>query len=121
MILVDTSVWVGHLRDGDAELAAQLDAGAVLMHPLVLGELALGNLHERRLILESLADLAQAVVADAAEVLAFIDRAGLYGRGVGYVDAHLLASVRLTPGASLWTRDRRLRDVADALGFEPGR
>jgi predicted nucleic acid-binding protein len=116
VILVDTSIWVDHLRGGNPRLAALLHDGSVLGHPFVIGELALGTLRNRLEILTELADLPQAIVATHAEVLAFIDRHALYGRGVGYVDVHILASARLTGGASLWTGDRRLHGVADALG-----
>ena len=117
MILVDSSVWVDHLRNGNTTLARMLDNGRVLAHPFVTGELALGNLRQRELILAALQDLPQAVVAGETEVLGFIDRQGLYGCGIGYVDAHLLASARLTSGGSLWTRDKRLHAVADRLGL----
>ena len=116
MILVDTSVWVDHLRRGDAELAALLDRSVVLMHPFVVGEIACGSLSDRSSILGLLADLPIAVVPEAQEVLGFIDHHRLHGKGIGYVDVHLLASVTLTHGASLWTRDRRLRAVAEGLG-----
>ena len=115
MILVDTSVWVDHLRAGDDDLAELLDAGSVLVHPFVIGELALGALRRRQLILESLGDLPRAPVATDQEVLEFIDRHALWGLGIGYVDAHLLASARLTPGAALWTRDKRLAGAAEGL------
>jgi predicted nucleic acid-binding protein len=117
MILVDTSIWVDHLRSGDKALAALLDAGTVLTHPFVVGELALGSLHRREIILSALADLPRACVATDAEVLHFIDDRELFGRGIGYVDAHLLAAVRLTAGAQLWTNDKRLYGVADQLGM----
>lgn len=116
MILVDTSVWVDHLRAGDKALAALLDRGAVLAHPFVVGELALGNLRQREIILNALADLPRASAATDLEVLHFIDRHVLFGRGVGYVDAHLLAAVHLTAGAELWTKDKRLHGVAVELG-----
>ncbi len=116
MILADTSVWVDHLRSGDAQLASLLDGGAILMHPCVIGEVACGNLRDRASIIELLEDLPAAVVAQADEVLAFIERHALHGKGIGYVDVHLLASVALTDGATLWTRDKRLRDAAEALG-----
>ncbi len=116
MILVDSSVWVDHLRSGDATLARLLNDGRVIAHPFVVGELALGSLRQRELILTALQDLPQAVVASDIEVLRFINQQALYGLGIGYVDAHLLASVRLTAGGSLWTRDRRLQSVADRLG-----
>jgi len=117
VILVDTSVWVAHLRSGEAALAALLDANLVLAHPFVVGELALGNLSRRKEVLTALLDLPAAIVATDSEVLEFIDRHALSGSGVGYVDAHLLAAARLTPGAKLWTHDKRLRRVAYTLGL----
>ena len=117
MILVDTSVWVDHLRAGDRALAGLLEAGKVLAHPFVIGELALGSLPQRDQVLRGLQDLPQANVATSREVLRFIEGHRLFGLGVGYVDAHLLASVKLTAGANLWTRDRRLGRAADRLGL----
>lgn len=115
MILVDTSVWVDHLRAGDAKLAALLDAARVLVHPFVIGELACGNLSRRGEVLRLLHDMPAAPVALDAEVLVFIERHRLMGRGIGYVDAHLLASAALAEPAQLWTRDQRLGAVARAL------
>ncbi len=120
MILVDTSVWVEHLRRGDEGLADLLGKGLVLVHPFVIGELALGNLTQRQTILAALADLPQSPVASHDEVLHFIERTVLYGRGIGYVDAHLLAAVRLHGSAALWTRDKRLRESAAALEVAMG-
>ncbi|HEX8011466.1 MAG TPA: type II toxin-antitoxin system VapC family toxin [Casimicrobiaceae bacterium] len=121
MILVDTSAWVDHLRAGDKVLAGLLKANRVLTHPFVVGELALANLRQRAVVLNALADLPRAGIATDAEVLHFIDRHALFGRGIGYVDVHLLAGVRLTTGATLWTNDKRLHGVAAQLGlaFEP--
>lgn len=116
MILVDTSVWIDHLRSGDDALAGLLEGQEVLIHPFVLGELALGALRQRSLILETLRLLPQAPRASDEEVLAFIDARALHGSGIGYVDAQLLASVHLAPGTLLWTRDRRLAEVARSLG-----
>lgn len=116
MILVDTSVWVDHLRVGDAALADLLQAGRVLAHPFVAGELALGVLRQRATILSSLRALPQATMATDDEVLGFIEANELAGGGIGYVDAHLLAATRLA-AASLWTRDRRLSRVAERLGL----
>jgi predicted nucleic acid-binding protein len=117
VILVDTSVWIDHLRAADQRLAALLEAGEVLGHPFVIGELALGNLQPRDAVLRDLQDLPQTIVAEQEHVLQLIERNALFGRGIGYVDAHLLAAVRLTPDAQLWTHDRRLQTVAAALGI----
>ena len=117
MILVDTSVWVDHLRGVDTALAAELERGVVLMHPFVVGEIACVSLGDRAAILELLQDLPAAVPADSAEVLGFIERHGLHGKGIGYVDVHLLASVALTEASCLWTRDKRLHAAAQDLGM----
>src|SRR5205823_45071 len=117
VILVDTSVWVEHLRSANAILDELLGGGEVLGHPFVLGELALGNLRRRNVFLSDMRDLPQATVAEDEEVLQMIDRDALFGRGIGYVDAHLLAAARLTAGAKLWTRDWRLQALAAQLGL----
>jgi predicted nucleic acid-binding protein len=117
VILADTSVWVDHLRAGNRALAELLDAGLVLAHPFVIGEITLGRLRQRKTILEALLQLPRTFVATDAEVLAFIDRYELFGSGIGYVDVHLLAAVRLTAGSQLWTRDQRLFGVARTLGL----
>jgi predicted nucleic acid-binding protein len=117
LILVDTSVWVDHLRRGDAGLVDLLERSAVLMHPFVLGEIACGSLRDRESILRLLRDLPCAWVATDEEVLRFIEVNALHGKGVGYVDVHLLASVALTPDAKLWTRDSRLCRQAEYLGM----
>ena len=116
MILVDTSIWVDHLRRGDGRLSQLLERCLVVMHPHVLGEIACGSLKARQTVLELLQNLPAAVVADSDEVLGFIERHGLHGKGIGYVDVHLLASVALTEGSALWTRDKRLRAAAQELG-----
>ncbi len=116
MILVDTSVWVDHLRRGDPGLVDLLERSAVVMHPFVVGEIACGSLRDRKALLELLQDLPPAVVATDDEVMQFIERQALHGKGIGYVDVHLLASVALTGGARLWTRDQKLRQAAAALG-----
>jgi predicted nucleic acid-binding protein len=117
MILVDTSVWVDHLRTNNEALAGLLNVGAVLAHPFVIGELALGQMRQREIVMASLAALPRTAVATDAEVLRFIERHALFGRGIGYVDVHLLAAALLTDVALLWTNDRRLFGVADELGL----
>jgi predicted nucleic acid-binding protein len=116
LILVDTSVWVDHLRRGDPGLVELLERSAVVMHPLVVVEIACGSLRDRKSLLELLQDLPAAVVATDNEVLQFIERHALHGKGIGHVDVHLLASVALTAAAKLWTRDQKLRQAAAALG-----
>lgn len=117
MILVDTSIWIDHLRASDEQLSQLLVAGQVLVHPFVMGELALGNLRNRDTVLGPLQDMPQAAVATEPEVLRFIGEKGLFGLGIGYIDAHLLAAVRLTPGSLLWTRDKRLLAASVQLGI----
>ena len=116
MILVDTAVWIDHLRDNDPDLAGLLDSGVVLAHPWVTGELALGSLRNRVEILRLLDDLPQATIATAAEVRELVEQHKLFSLGIGYVDAQLLAATMLTADAALWTRDRRLQEPAQRLG-----
>ena len=120
MILVDTSIWIDHFRAGAAKLTGLLNDLNVLAHPWVTGELALGNLSRRAEVLGLIRNLPQATVATDEEVLALIDRQQLFGRGIGYVDAHLLAATMLTSGARLWTRDKRLTSTATRLGLSWG-
>lgn len=117
MILVDTSVWVDHLQSGDKTLEALLDSGQVLMHPFVIGELALGELRQRDMIFARLHELPQAAVATHAETLRFISRHALFRLGIGYVDTHLLAAARLAGNATLWTRDKKLHAAALRLAL----
>jgi predicted nucleic acid-binding protein len=123
MILVDTSVWIEHLRRSDAQLVGLLEAGEVLSHPMVIGELACGNLPNRSEVLQLLSQLPGAVAAQDGEVLGFIDQHRLMGRGIGYIDVHLLAATVLSDGARLWTADTRLASVASRLlvRFDPAR
>ena len=116
MILVDTSVWVDHLRTGNRKLASLLDDDQVLRHPFVIGELACGSLRNRAEVMVLLEALPEAEMAEHREVLEFVERERLYGRGIGWVDAHLLAAARLA-GAALWTLDRPLLQVASALAI----
>lgn len=117
MILIDTSVWIDHLRSSDAALVNLLDRAQVLAHPFVIGELALGNLRQRQLIQNTVFDLPWSTVASDQEVLHFIAEQRLFESGIGYVDAHLLAAARLTPGCALWTRDKSLSRVAERLNL----
>jgi predicted nucleic acid-binding protein len=120
VILVDTSIWVDHLRAGDPKLVALLQDGHVLAHPWVTGELALSHLARRSEILGLLHNLPQATVATDVEVLTLIDNQHLFGLGIGYVDAHLLAATMLTTDSRLWTRDKRLATVAIQHGLAGG-
>jgi predicted nucleic acid-binding protein len=117
MILVDSSVWVDHLRQGDQRLVTLLDSSQVLTHPFVIGEIALGSLKNRESILGSLKGLPLAETATDEEVQQFIESNALFGLGIGYIDAHLLAAVRLNAGSQLWTRDKRLGAVANRMGL----
>ncbi|MBB4096212.1 type II toxin-antitoxin system VapC family toxin [Ochrobactrum pecoris] len=113
MILVDTSIWIDHFRLSDAELRRVIENHLLLCHPFVTGELALGSLRDRTNVLGFLAAQRQATVATHDEILTMVDRHGLFSMGIGYTDAHLLASVLLGQGASLWTRDKRLKMAAE--------
>lgn len=114
MILVDTSVWIDHLRSGNRRLQSLLVDAEVLIHPFVIGELACGALHNRDEVLRLLRALPEANAAEHGEVMSFLERERLYGRGIGWIDAHLLAAARLSD-APLWTLDRRLSRVAAAM------
>jgi predicted nucleic acid-binding protein len=115
MLLVDTSVWSNHLRRHDVPLARQLEARRVLVHPFVIGEIACGMFPSRTEALAALNGLPSAPLLGQTELLGFIERHTLAGKGVGFVDIHLLASA-LVAGAELWTRDRRLAEAAAGLG-----
>ena len=116
MILVDTSVWIDHLRVGNERLRALLQNDQVLCHSFIIGELACGNLHNRNEVLHLLEALPSVPVADHSEVLHLINTHRLYGQGLGWIDAHLLASALLT-GCELWTSDRLLHTLADRVGL----
>lgn len=120
MILVDTSVWIDHLRNNNVTLVNLLNTGQVLIHPCVIGELALGNLRQRDVILDTLNNMQSVKIAKDEETLSFINHNKLYGLGIGYIDAHLLTSVRLTPGTLLWTQDKRLHAAANRLEMSVG-
>jgi predicted nucleic acid-binding protein len=116
LILADTSVWIDYFREGLPELANCLGRSIVVMHPFVVGELACGNFSDRDATLELLQQLRSVTVAEHDEVLSFIRVRELFGRGIGYVDAHLLAAAAIE-GCQLWTRDRRLHALAATLGI----
>ena len=114
MVLVDTSIWVSHLRGGDTHLQELLVDGQVLCHPLVIGELACGRLNNRKEIISLLQTLPKAITVELEEILYFVERQRLMGLGMGFVDIHLLASALLTK-ALLWTADESLRSAAARL------
>lgn len=122
-LLADSSIWIDHIRRPNEALAGALRRGAILIHPFVIGEVAMGSISRRPDVLAALSALRQAARATDFEVLDVVERHGLYGTGIGLVDAHLLASALLTPEARLWTRGRRLREAAGRLGVagEPAR
>lgn len=115
MILADTSVWVDHLRSVNRELQELLEQGQVVIHPFVIAELALGSLRERAKALALLDLLPQVRVAQTNEVRLTIEGRRLYNLGIGLIDAHLIASVLINPSTLLWTRDKRLRRVAEGF------
>ena len=120
MILVDTSVWIDHLRKGDKQLTGLLNRGHVLIHPFIIGELACGNLKNRQQILGLLKNLPKVTEATNREVLHFIESNQLMGKGIGYIDAHLLAATALSHPAKIWTRDKSLNGLAENLGLNYG-
>jgi predicted nucleic acid-binding protein len=116
VILVDTSIWIDHFRYGDAELRKIIEDDRLLCHPIVIGELALGSLRDRDAVIAFLAAQREAFVATHDEVMMMIDRHSLFSMGIGYTDAHLLASTLLDRRSALWTRDKRLALVAQKAG-----
>ena len=112
MILLDASVWIDHIRSTDQNVSELLDWGEVLCHPFVIGEVGMGQFRDRDLFLAQMRKLQSAELASDDEVMALIQRHRLFGRGIGYVDAHLLTAVFLTAGARLWTRDKPLKHAA---------
>lgn len=115
-LLADSSIWIDHIRQPNELLARALRRRAILLHPLVIGEIAMGSIASRAALLAGLTALPMAVRADDLEVLDFVERHRLFGTGLGLIDAHLLASALLTPDTGLWTRDRRLDEAAARLG-----
>ena len=116
MILVDSSIWIDHLRRADAELGRLLAGDEVLCHPFVIGEVACGHLRQRAAFLAQMRALPQAAASTHDEALAFIERHALAGRGIGWADVHLLSAALLAQPATLWTRDKRLAAAAAELG-----
>ncbi len=122
MILVDTSVWIDHLHRTDARLVSLLESGEVCTHPFIIEELAMGRLAPRDAFLEALSGLERLQPVTHFELLALVNGSRLWGRGLNVIDAHVLAATLVTPGAALWTRDKRLAEAAQRLdvGLEPG-
>ena len=116
-VLIDSSVWINHLRADDERLKELVRPHRALVHPIVIGELALGNLARRRQFLDELGDLPPVKEASHFETLMLVESENLHGRGIGYQDAQLLAAVRLTEGSRFWTVDKRLAAVTSELGL----
>jgi predicted nucleic acid-binding protein len=125
LILADSSVWIDHLRSGNAEMRKHLNQGQIVIHPFIIAELALGSLRERTKTLALLDLLPQVRVAQMSEVRRMIEgrrlyNLGIHNLGIGLIDAHLIASVFINPSTLLWTRDKRLRKAAEGLGIHAG-
>lgn len=117
MILADTSIWVEYLRRGDPEMEKLLSRDQIVTHPFVVAEIALGSLRKRRERLAELQSLLEVKIAQLSEVRHMIETRSLHGKGIGLIDAYLLASCLMTPGTQLWTRDAAMARVARALGI----
>jgi hypothetical protein len=117
LILADTSIWIDHLRSGDKELSEHLRDGNIVIHPFIIAELALGSLQDRTNTLRLLDLLPQVRLAQLNEVRLMIEARTLYNRGIGLIDAHLIASVFINPPTLMWTRDKPLRKLAGDLGI----
>jgi predicted nucleic acid-binding protein len=117
MILADTCIWADHIDRSDADLMALLEAGEVMMHPFVIGEIMLGNLVDRQKWHHLLSCLPEFLPVRHTDVMTLVETGALFGSGIGYVDAHLCASVLTMPNTMLWTRDKRLHRVAERLGI----
>jgi predicted nucleic acid-binding protein len=117
MVLVDTSVWVSHLRHGNEDLQELLHEGEVVCHPFIVDELACGNLKNRHAILTYLQSLPMTILAEDEEVLKFIENNQLMGKGLGYIDVHLIASAVLT-NVLLWTLDKTLGKFTEKIGID---
>jgi hypothetical protein len=120
LILADTGIWIGHFRTDEPEMRALLGHSNIAMHPFIVAELALGSLRDRDRTLGMLERLPQVRMAQLSEVRQMIEAHSLYSKGIGLIDAHLVASTLISPPARLWTRDRRLLAVASTLGIDAG-
>ncbi len=120
MILADANIWIDYFRFGDARLQALLADDQIVMHPCLVAELALGSLHNRLRTLAELDVMPQARVVDLRDIRQMIEARQLYAKGIGLADAHLVASCLIAPGTKLWTRDGKLRKVAQAVGIDAG-
>jgi predicted nucleic acid-binding protein len=120
LILADTSVWIEHLRAGNPRVQRLLDSGQIIMHPMIVAELGLGSLRQRAKTLAELDGLLEVKVAELSEVRSMIEAHRLYAKGIGLIDAHLVASCLITPGTQLWTHDNALKGVAKAMGIDAG-
>ena len=120
MILADTAIWIAHFRSDEPQMRAQLGKRNIAMHPFIVAELALVSLRDRERTLGMLDRLPQVRVAQLSEVRRMIDLHSLYSKGIGLTDAHQIASTLITPSTRLWTRDKRLLGIAQALGVDAG-
>jgi len=118
MILADTTIWIDHLNHGDLEFEQRLNNEEILMHPFIAGELALGPLPDRKKTIFYLDNLPRVGVAQQSEVRHMIEAYVLHNRGIGLIDAHLIAAALLNPGTQLWTRDGKLRKIATRLNLD---
>lgn len=117
-LLVDSSIWIDHFRSGDPILGEYLRQDWVVMHPMVIGEVSLGSLQQRHNTLRSLGELSPMPIASQEEMLEAVELQALWGAGVGWIDVHLLASCLLAQDVRLWTRDKRLDQLAERLGLK---
>jgi predicted nucleic acid-binding protein len=120
VILADTSVWIDHLRAGDHRMQELLNDEQIIMHPMIVAELGLGSVRRRERTLAELDGLLEVKAAQLSEVRRMIEVRRLYGKGIGLIDAHLVASCLITPGTQLWTRDTALKDVSKTIGIDAG-
>jgi predicted nucleic acid-binding protein len=116
VVIADSSIWIDHINKGDADLSALLKRRRIALHPMIIGELAVGSIAKRQAVLEERGKLPRVQPASHSEVMAMVEWLGLFNRGIGYVDAHLIAATRQLPNGRLWTRDKSLHAQAERLG-----